>query len=564
MKPSKTNKWIQLINAQRLSVIYILSLMLPVLILVYTERNPFWVSVACVMIPLGGYSLFVSFWRHSGWMVWLGLPFVFLGSFQIVLSYLFRNSVVSADMFLNVLTTNSAEAGELLANIYPAVIAVIVIYVPLLWLAVVHIRCREILASVARLRLAMVGVAALLIGSLALIFGCRHHVRQVLRDEVFPVNATYNMWVAMAQAYRIANFHESSKNFRYHARRENPPLRREVYVLIIGEASRAASWQLFGYERMTNPLLFGRDDVVLFGNVITQSNTTHKSVPMMLSSVHPSQHDELYRRSGIPALFNEVGFTTYFISNQSPQGAMIDNLAHDATHVIYVDSPRLDRQLVDAMREALAQDRSMKLLFILHTYGSHYSYHRRYPPEFACFQPDDDVTINRSNVEMIRNAYDNSICYTDYVINEVITTLEGLNGGVAAMFYCADHGEDLYDNAKNRFLHSSPMVTYHQLHVASLAWFSPKYIDMYGEKVMAARCNEMAPATTYSVFHTMADMAHITSPYVVRSASLLNRYFDYGAVRYYLNDHYRAVKLDDEIGLDAEERAYFISRGIKP
>ena len=283
----------------------------------------------------------------------------------------------------------------------------------------------------------------------------------------------------------------------------------------------------------------------------------------MLSSVHPSQHDELYRRSGILALFNEAGFTTYFLSNQLPQGAMIDNLAHDANYVMYMDSPRLDGQLVDAMRKTLVEDKSRKILFVLHTYGSHFSYRQRYPREFARFLPDDDVAINRRNVNMIRNAYDNSICYTDYVINEVITALEALGGCVAAMYYCADHGEDLYDNEKNRFLHASPTVTYHQLHVASLAWFSAKYVAMYGDKVMAAKDNVMAPATTFSVFHTMADIAHITSPYVVKGASLMNRYFDYGAVRYYLDDHNRAVKFDDRIGLDAQERALFASRGIE-
>lgn len=562
MRPSKV-KWIKQINAQRLSLMLVVSLMLPVLVLVYTEQNSFWTSVACVLFPLGGYTLFASLSRHSGLMVWLSFPLLLLSSFQIVLSYLFGNSVVSADMFLNVLTTNSAEAGELLTNIYPAFIIVILIYVPLLWLAAVHIRHREILPAGTRLGMVVMAVVAFLFGCLALVGGCRGEIKHVIRDEIFPVNAIYNMRVAVAESRRIDNFKESSKSFRYRSRRVNSPSCQEVYVLIIGEASRAASWQLFGYERRTNPMLSRRNDLALFRNVITQSNTTHKSVPMMLSSVHPSQHDELYRRSGILALFNEAGFTTYFLSNQLPQGAMIDNLAHDANYVMYMDSPRLDGQLVDAMRKTLAEDKSRKILFVLHTYGSHFSYRQRYPREFAHFLPDDDVSISRSNIDIIRNAYDNSICYTDCIINEVIATLENLNGVCSAMYYCSDHGEDLYDSSKNRFLHASPTVTYHQLHVASLAWFSSRYKLLYEDKVIAANENEMAPATTYSVFHTMADMANITSPYVVRGASLLNRYFDYGAVRYYLDDHNRAVKFNNEIGLDKEEQVFFARRGIE-
>ena len=88
---------------------------------------------------------------------------------------------------------------------------------------------------------------------------------------------------------------------------------------------------------------------------------------------------------------------------------MIDHLASDADHLIYIDAPRYDMQMVDAMREAIENDPSPRILFILHSYGSHFSYHQRYPREYAVFAPDDDVAINAKNREMILNAYDNSI-----------------------------------------------------------------------------------------------------------------------------------------------------------
>lgn len=557
-------RWIKRISALHLSMAFVASLMVPVLVLIYTEKNPFWCSVVMLLMPFGGYTLFASLARRSGVMVWLGFPLIFLSAFQVVLSYLFGNSVIATDMFLNVTTTNPDEAGELLSNIYPAIIFVLLLYVPLLWLAVRHI-CRGVLLSNAvRVKMAVVGMATFLLGCLTLVWGCRRDVTHVVRDELFPINAIYNMSLAISEASQTANYFELSKGFKYHSTRAVEPECREIYVLVIGEASRAASWQMFGYERNNNPLLSKREDIVLFRNVVTQSNTTHKSVPMILSSVHASQHRELYRRSGILALFNEAGFITYFLSNQSPQGAMIDNLAHDACHVEYMSAPRHDMQLVDAIRRILSEDKAQKMLFILHTYGSHFSYHQRYPREFACFLPDDDVAVKRENVEMIRNAYDNSILYTDYFLNELITTLEAQHSVATAMYYCADHGEDLFDGTKKRFLHASPTVTYHQLHVASLAWFSPLYRDLFPEKIEGAAINEMVPATTYSVFHTMADMASINSPYVENRASLLNRYFDFGAVRYYLNDHNRAVKLNREIGIDDEELKFFEEHGINP
>ena len=548
-------------DATLLAAGFVATLMLPILILSYTEKNPLSVSLAGVLLPLGAYTLFAALSRHSGRVVWYGLPFIFFSAFQVVLSYLFGNSVVATDMFLNILTTNPTEATELLGNIYPAVIFVVVVYLPLLLLAVLHIRKRIELKRSVRRRMCAIGSISLIAGCIVLIFGCRGNVWRVLRDEVFPVNVSYNLALAIIETHRINHYEETSADFLYHAKRQPATNTREVYVLVIGEASRAANWQLYGYGRKTNPLLSQRDDIVLFRQITTQSNTTHKSVPMILSSVHTSQHRELYRRSGLLALFNEAGFTTYFISNQQPQGAMIDKLANDANYTIYLSAPHYDGELVKIMQKALAEY-SQKILFVLHTYGSHYSYRQRYPREFSVFQPDD-VAVEKANVDKIRNAYDNSILYTDYVLNEIISTLASHHDICSAMLYCADHGEDLFDTAEEQFLHATPTVTYYQLHVASLAWFSDRYKMLFKEKAEAARYNENVPATTYSVFHTVADMASIASLYIDFEASLVSFDFDYTSARYYLDDHNQAIPLNENIGIGSTQRKLFELYGVE-
>lgn len=549
----------RLYNPLTLSVALILALMLPVVILTYTEHNPFWEATTALLLPLGGYTLFAALSRRSGAMVWWAFPFLFFSAFQVVLSYLFGNSVVAADMFLNLTTTNTGEAGELLSNIYPSVIAVCVIYLPLLWLAVQHLRREITLEDTVRHKMMASGAVTMAIGCLTLFAGCPDR-RATLRDEVFPVNVAYNMGLAISESNKIANFHSTSATFSHEAVREVLPAEREVYVMVIGEASRAASWQLYGYERETTPLLSSREDIVLFKGITTQSNTTHKSVPLMLSSVSTSEHEELFRRKGMPALFGEAGFKTYFISNQAPQGAMIDFLVEDASVVEYLPTLSYDEALVERLQRIVREDRSERLLIILHMYGSHFSYHQRYPREWARFTPDDDVAISRKNVEMIRNAYDNSTLYTDYLLNEIISTLEA-EQACTAMYYCSDHGEDLFDGKDGRFLHSSPTTTYYQLHVASLAWFSPRYEQLFPQKVEAARRNAEATATTHSVFHTMADVASIRSPYIKERVSLVNEAFDHSCIRYYLSDHNEAVTLD-EVGIDPEQAALFTKAGV--
>ena len=546
-----------------LTVYFFVALIIPNCVLANTEPYSVWTVEALILMPLGFYMMWSVALRRSGVMIWLAFPFIFFCAFQIVLLYLFGNSIIATDMFTNLLTTNPGEAGELLGNIYPSVVLVCVIYLPLLWLAAREIGHKRYITRTARMNIGLTGAALFALGLLAL--WPAYHVsedRHVLRDEIFPLNVLYNLGLSGSEFRKSFNYEKTSAGFSYEAERTAEVPGREVYVYIIGEASRAMNWQLYGYGRETNPLLSQEEGLVVFRDVLTQSNTTHKSVPLILSSVATDEHNELYRRKGLPALFNEAGFDTWFISNQSRQGAMIDHLAHDAKHLIYIRSPRHDTQLLDEMRKAIEKSTSRKLFFILHCYGSHFSYHQRYPREFAYFQPDNDVAIAKQHRPMLVNAYDNSVRYTDYVLSKIIDYLGSLENTSSALLYCADHGEDLIDDHRERFLHASPTTTAYQLYVASLAWFSESYRERFPEKVAAAEANATAPATTHALFHTMADMASIRGRFLMTKVSLVSPDFDRTAPRRYLNDHNEAVPYR-KTGLRPEDMEVFRRYGIE-
>ena len=546
-----------------LIVYFFVALIIPNCVLANTEPYSVWTVEALILMPLGFYMMWSVALRRSGVMIWLAFPFIFFCAFQIVLLYLFGNSIIATDMFTNLLTTNPGEAGELLGNIYPSVILVCVIYLPLLWFAAREIAHKRYITRTARMNVGLTGAVLFSLGLLALWPAYRvSEDRHVLRDEIFPLNILYNLGLSASEFRKSHDFAETSEGFTYKARRTAEAPGREIYVYIIGEASRAMNWQLYGYERETNPLLSQMDDLIVFRDMLTQSNTTHKSVPMILSSVAPGEHEQLYRRKGLPALFNEAGFDTWFISNQSRQGAMIDHLAHDARHIIYIRSPRHDTQLLDEMRKAIEGSDARKMFFILHCYGSHFSYHQRYPREFAHFRPDNDVAIAKQHRPMLVNAYDNSIRYTDHVLAQIIGYLQSLRGTSSALLYCSDHGEDLIDDSRERFLHASPTTTAYQLYVASLAWFSKSYRANFPEKVAAAAANETAPATTHALFHTMADMASIRGCFLLTNVSLVSSDFDRTAPRRYLNDHNEAVPFR-KTGLALQDLEVFRRYGIE-
>jgi DNA repair protein RecO len=150
----------------------------------------------------------------------------------------------------------------------------------------------------------------------------------------------------------------------------------------------------------------------------------------------------------------------------------------------------------------------------------------------------------------------------DYLINQLAEYLCSLEA-CSAMLYCSDHGEDLFDDGRGMFLHSSPRVTYYQLHIPCLVWLSAKYRESYPTKVALLQQHRWSPASTSAIFHTLADIASIDSPYVDRSKSLSSVEFDESAERLYLGDGNCAECIDSRIGVTILDRREFLLHGIR-
>lgn len=302
----------------------VVALLLPNIALCFTERLSFWAGAANVLLPLALYMWFFSVARCPGKMVWWAFLFVFFAAFQLVLLYLFGTGVIAVDMFLNLVTTNPGEVMELLDNLVPAVVGVFVIYLPLLILAVIHIRKKRKLSVSFQhhVRKWLMEVGAI---GLFCLLACYVVVDDYrMRNQLYPVNVCYNLYLAFERNAASENYKEVSRNFRFDARSGHDVEAPEVYVMVVGETARAHNFSLYGYPRNTNPLLSQTQGIMAFPDATTQSNTTHKSVPMLLSAASAEDFERLFHEKGILVAFKEAGFHTVFISNQLPNHSFID------------------------------------------------------------------------------------------------------------------------------------------------------------------------------------------------------------------------------------------------
>lgn len=526
---------------------YPLLLIVPNVALDITEYSTAWSKATNILLPFGFYILIMGIWKNVGRTALLLFPFLFYGAFQVVLLYLYGESIIAVDMFLNLVTTNVSEATELLGNLVGAIITLLIVYVPtLVWCAISAIK-RIYASRPSLLRARYCGVVSIFIGLACMFMAYAFDVRFSINSDIFPVNVIHNTIIAIQRTKATGNYYKTSEGFSYKAHSSRPADKKEVYVLVIGETSRADDWQLFGYGRPTNPLLTKRDGLIAYPKTLSESNTTHKSVPLMLSWVSAENFaDSIYTTKSLISAFNEAGFATAYLSNQGRNHSFIDFFAREAQKTVFLTDnghSHHDEELLPLLHDFIEQSTNSKIMVILHTYGSHFNYMDRYPSSFSVFLPDKTADADVFNRNELINAYDNSIRFTDYVLNRVIDMLENRQC-LSGMIYLSDHGEDIFDDKRNRFLHASPVPTYWQIHVPLIIWMSPQFKEAY--PMLYANANNNSGknvSSSRSVFDTMMQLGGIITPYADKTKSLIDSAYT-ETPRLYLNDHNKAVNLE--------------------
>ena len=525
--------------------LYLIVLILPNLILCVTESMPLVGRLALVLLPLGLYwSVMSMFSRLSRTMLWM-FPIMFLGAFNIVLSYLFGKGVIAVDMWLNLTTSSPAEMGEMLSQIYPAVVAVVLVYVPTIAYAIFDMRKKSSLTRRFMKHQMCMGVALLLL-SLPITFMAARTGKWNVMDDLFPVNVCYNFHLAVERQKLSEAYLEQSKDFVFNAVHTDNDTLPKVVVLVIGETSRAANWQLNGYERETTPMLAQTPNITVFTDCMSQSNTTHKSIPILLSPATADDYSTLYHSKGLLAAFNEAGFHTAFISNEPRNNSFNDHLGEQAQEVLFLrdtmEGTPMDSLLLPEVERVLSANQG-NLMVVVHTYGSHSTYSDRYERDQAYYTPDVVLKATRDNRESLINAYDNTIRYTDRFLHSIITMLQQQERP-AAMLYASDHGEDIYDDRRNLFLHASPWPSYYQLHVPFLVWTNDLYAHSYAERVALMQSRTAEPIQTDCVFPTMLGLGGVSTPFGQDSLALTSPRYVTKEKRTYLSDHNQPLGFD--------------------
>ena len=281
-------------------------------------------------------------------------------------------------------------------------------------------------------------------------------------------------------------------------------------VVVIGESARADHFALNGYNRPTNPLLSQRTNIVSLPHIYSEYTHTLASVPVLLTradSLHPEYQ---YSETSFAAILRNEGYHTAWISNQDLGDTFASFPAECDTVVwlnagksVFIFSEWYDENLLPEMGKQLAKENNKNLL-ILHTIGSHWYYNNHVPDMYNYFQPTTDnrvVTNNRH--EAVINSYDNTIRYTDLVLDSIIARMKNR---CAIVFYISDHGESLGENGN--WLHAAGAEE--TKYPACMIWYSDVFAQQYPEKITALYANKNNRYRTDFLFHSVLSAAGIS------------------------------------------------------
>ncbi|WP_180380012.1 phosphoethanolamine transferase [Campylobacter sp. P0109] len=244
---------------------------------------------------------------------------------------------------------------------------------------------------------------------------------------------------------------------------------KKLFVFVAGETARAANYSLNGYDKYdTNPYSI-KNGLLSFSKFSSCGTSTAISLPCMFSNLNRDNFSaDIAQNSGnLLDVLETAGIKVSWIGNNSGYCKGVCARLKDTKNF---GGDSYDGVMLDEIRQRIQNTKESSFI-VIHLQGSHGpTYFKRYPKEFAKFSPTcDTATLKNCTYEEIVNTYDNTILYTDYIVNQIVDMLEQ-SDMQTGLFYVSDHGESLGENGI--YLHGAPyfLAPDFQTKVPALLW----------------------------------------------------------------------------------------------
>lgn len=292
-------------------------------------------------------------------------------------------------------------------------------------------------------------------------------------------------------------------------------------VLILGESFSKSHSSMYGYEKETNPCLtaMANDSLLIsYSNVIAPATHTIDCVKSIMSTYKLEYKDSVnwYECTTLPNIMKHCGYTTYWISNQSPSG-VFDNISTRYSelcdHTLFVGNTMkgirktdFDENIIPKLKDFVGGGKNF---IIIHLMGSHLDYKMRYPDKWNHFNESDYPELNDFQKKVIAS-YDNSILYNDYVVSEILKCFESEE---TLALYFSDHGQDVFESSDDYYGHAlkgNHMSEFAATQIPFVAYMSPKYQENFPDETNWLKLKKSEEMNTGNTIEFMCEVLGVS------------------------------------------------------
>lgn len=492
-------------------------------------------ATGCVLVALYNLIFQIINWK---WTVKLfSIILIFIGGF----SAYFVGSLgvlITPDQIQNSIQTDAKEAADLLSMRF-IIWALLGVLLPILVLCWIKIKPEPLSKVLIKKAISAVASFAVILGLLFIFYvdyAAIFRENRSIKGMISPQNV-------IASSYSYFHKKAPKKNLPLLAYGEDAHLNStaatdalpKLMVLVVGETARAESFSLNGYARNTNPELSKQAQLINFSQVSSCGTATAVSVPCMFSGMPRKQYDERLasHREGLLDVAQRAGYKVTWMSNNSGCKGVCDRveqyqIPEEIKQKWCVANECRDGILVDALTDYIGKipkDDQTPRLVVLHQLGSHGpAYYKRAPDEFRHFKPFCDTNaIQGCSSEQLVNVYDNSIVYTDHILNQVIEVLKKQSHYRTGFWYLSDHGESTGE--RGMYLHGAPyaMAPSQQTHVPMMMWFSDQWAANAADQVACLSRQKSTELSQDNLFPSLLSLLDVKSEVIDINNDMLQR-----------------------------------------
>ena len=479
--------------------------------------------VASIIIVVAAYNFIFQFFNWKWTAKPLAIALVFIGGFS---AYAVNTLgvLITSDQIQNLVQTDIAEARDTWSwHLLTWTLGMTV--VPIIVILMMKIKPEPIIRQLLHKVFASVVSLAIVLGLLFVFyvdFAAIFRENRDLKGMISPQNmiasfASYYKKKAPKENLPLVVYGEDAVLQK--AQATSLP---KLMVLVVGETARAENFSLNGYGKNTNPKL-AQQDILNFSRVSSCGTATAVSVPCMFSGMPRKEYEERLasHREGLLDIAQRAGYQVTWIDNNSGCKGTCDRvnqfkIPEPLQQKWCKDKECFDDILIDSFKAYLAtipQDDNRPRLIVLHQMGSHGpAYYKRVPAQFKVFKPTCDTNaIQGCSREALLNSYDNTLLYTDYVLDSLIETLKNTTKYQTALWYLSDHGESTGESGM--YLHGAPyaIAPTQQTHIPMLMWFSTAWQHQAKQQVKCLAQQGRQELSQDNLFPTMLSLLDVKS-----------------------------------------------------